>query len=194
MTIFIGRETKTHFLQTKINEQNFAKVSPSNNNYSSQQQQQQQHPTTAGRFDVPVGLGSPVSSLPLWESWLVKLGVSQSPVQVNNYIRPGLETYTTVAVSRRPSSRWASDAAEVTADGGAVPHVSSTQAVGPSRCSAPQSKGQVGGAVAGSWRLWWGSGEEGGGRRGGAGGVLMQLFGLDVLATAQRQVPAVPLR
>ena len=73
---------------------------------------------------------------------------------VNNYIRLGRVTYSTVAVSRRPSSRWAADAAEVTADGGAVPHVSPTLAVGPSRCSAPQSRG----AVAGSWRLWWSRG------------------------------------
>ena len=34
MTIFIGRETKTHILPTKINEKKIAKVSPSNNNYS----------------------------------------------------------------------------------------------------------------------------------------------------------------
>ena len=34
MTIFIGRETKTHILQTKMNEKKIAKVSPSNNNYS----------------------------------------------------------------------------------------------------------------------------------------------------------------
>ena len=34
VTIFIWRETKTHILQTKINEKKFAKVSPSNNNYS----------------------------------------------------------------------------------------------------------------------------------------------------------------
>ena len=33
VTIFIGHETKTHILPTKINEK-IAKVSPSNNNYS----------------------------------------------------------------------------------------------------------------------------------------------------------------
>ena len=33
-------------------------------------------------------------------------------------------------------------------------------------------KGQVGGAVAGSWRLWWGRGEG----RSGAGGVFLELF------------------
>ena len=32
--IFIGRESKTHILPTKINEKKIAKVSPSNNNYS----------------------------------------------------------------------------------------------------------------------------------------------------------------
>ena len=34
VTIFIGRETKTHILPKKINEKKIAKVSPSNNNYS----------------------------------------------------------------------------------------------------------------------------------------------------------------
>ena len=34
MTIFIGRETKIHIFQTKIDENKIAKVSPSNNNYS----------------------------------------------------------------------------------------------------------------------------------------------------------------
>ena len=34
VTIFIGRETKTHILPTKMNEKKIAKVSPSNNNYS----------------------------------------------------------------------------------------------------------------------------------------------------------------
>ena len=34
LTIFIGRETKTHILQTKTNEKNVAKVSSSNKNYS----------------------------------------------------------------------------------------------------------------------------------------------------------------
>ena len=33
MTIFIGRETKTHILPKKINEVKFAEVSPSNNNH-----------------------------------------------------------------------------------------------------------------------------------------------------------------
>ena len=33
-TIFIGRETKPHILQRKMNEKKNAKVSPSNNNYS----------------------------------------------------------------------------------------------------------------------------------------------------------------
>ena len=61
---------------------------------------------------------------------------------INIYIRLGHVTYTTVAVSRRPSSRWAADAAEVTADEGAVFHVSPT------------------------WRLWWGPGVGGAGRSG----------------------------
>ena len=65
VTIFIGRETKTHILQTKLNEK--IEVSLSNNNYSltikkpfnnntttqqqkqqQHQQQQQQHPITTG--------------------------------------------------------------------------------------------------------------------------------------------------
>ena len=85
---------------------------------------------------------------------------------VNNYIRQGRVTYTTVAVSRRPSSRWAADAAEVTADGGGCPPRESDVGSGALTLQrAAFKKGQVRGAVDRSWRLWWGPGV---GWRGGA--------------------------
>ena len=62
------------------------------------------------------------------------------------------------------------DAAVVTADGGAVPHVSPTWAVGPSRCSAPPSRSGMGEG------RWPGRGGDVGGERGWAGGDFLDLW------------------
>ena len=79
------------------------------------------------------GQGSPFRVAPLYRA-----------IQVNSYIRLGLVTYTTIAASWRPPSCWAVDAEPGT--------LVARAKVG---CGSVK-KGQVGGAVAGSRRLWWG--------------------------------------
>ena len=79
------------------------------------------------------GQGSPLRVAPLYRAILV-----------NSYIRLGLVTYTTMAASWRPPSCWAVDAEPGT--------LVARAKVG---CGSVK-KGQVGGAVAGSRRLWWG--------------------------------------
>ena len=78
------------------------------------------------------GQGAPLRVAPLYRAILV-----------NSYIRLGLVTYTTMAASWRPPSCWAVDEEPGT--------LVARAKVG---CGSVK-KGQVGGAVAGSRRLWW---------------------------------------
>ena len=89
----------------------------------------------------------------------MKLGVSQFFEQSDaTNIIPclGHVTYTTAVVSRRPSSRWAVDAERGNWCGQGQG--------GPLLRSELRQEGQVGEAVAGSWRRWWGRGAGAGGR------------------------------
>ena len=79
------------------------------------------------------GQGSPLQVAPLYRAILF-----------NSYIRLGLVIYSTMAASWRPPSCWAVDAEPGT--------LVARAKVG---CGSVK-KGQVGGAVAGSRRLWWG--------------------------------------
>ena len=66
--------------------------------------------------------------------------------------------HTTVAVSRRPSSRWAVDAEKVGGGWGCPQRMRHVAISALTRLGLLAKKGRVGGAVAGSWRRWWSRG------------------------------------
>ena len=109
----------------------------------------------AGPHVAGGGAQWPVRSRPLWGASLVKLGASQSIVQINwstllrGVLRHGcrvMESAFLLSRGRRAGSLVARAKEGRFAE-----------------CSV--KKGQVGGAVVGSWRLWWGRGRGAG--RGG---------------------------